>query len=794
MAKPRMVLTQRRSIPTEAGVTAGGYPPGSLVPMPRLAAIFLALAAALGGAAQAPSRPWEIDPARGLVWQGQPYTPVGLRIAGTREAVDAAKALRVQDVLVEASLAAGWSEALAALEAGGFRYILSLADRAPHAPGFIVAPESYRVPGIAAAITLDVPLRNAPSALVVLASQRDGNVAWAKTFATEDGRLRAEIDPETTLEHVALIYPQSSSTDLPDAWERLDAHRDLLMSRLQSSPPGNGLRGFVNPLGDVAGFAGAATSVVPTSPAFRQELESQIRRRYTTVATATRAWSISASDIETIEHLARLVPLWTGTRGVSRLWDPESKVLYTCDNRRSTIWSDVREVVQQSTARRFARLVGSLKQIRDVPVVQDWRGWPGPYERSGLGLDGVGGRLDGSTGSSLIRTAAPVAACSLRAGGPPWLIATELDVSADGLAQLGASIEDSASMGFRAWYVQGSLEQVVPALGAIQPRYAGRTDTLFYPASAANPAAPMRLAGGLWWLPRPVQGERIDLGPRLAGYRCTDGGETFTAIWSRDGARRVKLRLADPKSVSVKSPSGYDPKAKVAKKTLELTLTEVPLVISGPEIPIPEESMLEAGQEIQKMILKGSSMVASMGEEEFLFRDLLGAFERSPGASYLEIVKLRHRLRVLTGDVAWIEAEVPSRTNFSEVAGEPGVSGQQTLDLRTPLPPPTGGYVADYRFTARIEGEHEVWLAGKVPLDQVAAVSIVVGDQTFRASGTPVSLYADGFGWYRLGRVSLAKGPLELTLRADTPAGADLRIDAIVLAPGAFRPQGAILR
>jgi hypothetical protein len=731
-----------------------------------------------------------------LIWEGKAYLPVGLRVSGAPEELDEAKKAGIDDLLVTAPLdAAAWPDLVARLEERKARYMWAIGAPAVPAPGYVIAPEGYRIPGIVAPTTLDIPLAGASAALVVLASQRDGGIVWARRRPVVDGRLQMEIDPGISLEHVAILYPLVERGDFPDAWERLDQHRDALIGALGRARLGPGCRGLLNPMGRLDRFPDAGTRFVPNSTAFRAELEAHLRRRYTTVQTATRAWSISASDLDSFAQMARLVPLWSAIRGVPRLWDPTSDELYTVDSRRSTAWDDIREVAQSALRRRYARLVTSLRQIADVPIVQDWAGWDGPYERGGAGLDGVGMRMSGNTPAGALAVAAPAASSALRARGPVWLVATRLAPVGDQAAALAETIQDAASLGARGWFVEAWDEAGRLAVAeqartiAADPSYAEwKPKALFYPESAANPAAPMRIVGGLWWLPTPAPGIRLNYGPHYAGYRIDEPSGPRYVLWAIGADRRAKLRLSDPKAATVTSPSGFDAKPRAGRRTLDLVIPSTPIVIEGiEEPPVPEDAMLETTAAIEAALRLGDRLPTAP-EERMFFRDQIAAFERAPGSSFLALRAQLERIAELLARLVWLEAENPRATNFSETLPEPGASAEQVLSLRTPLPPPAGGYSATYMGEAKVEGDHEIWVAANIPTELLPAVALQIGDQTFRANGVPVSLYGRGFGWYRFGAVSLRPGPIDLSVTVSGPA--DVRLDVIVLAPGAFRPDG----
>ena len=68
----------------------------------------------------------------------------------------------------------------------------------------------------------------------------------------------------------------------------------------------------------------------------------------------------------TFADLARLVPLWSGGRGVAYLWDPVTDKTYSCDKDRSQIWKDIEETVSLAATRRVQRLCALSPILRVI--------------------------------------------------------------------------------------------------------------------------------------------------------------------------------------------------------------------------------------------------------------------------------------------------------------------------------------------------------------------------------------------------------------------------------------------
>ena len=91
---------------------------------------------------------------------------------------------------------------------------------------------------------------------------------------------------------------------------------------------------------------------------------------------------------------------------------------------------------------------------------------------------------------------------------------------------------------------------------------------------------------------------------------------------------------------------------------------------------------------------------------------------------------------------------------------------------------------------ARYEGDQEIWVAARVPEDARKFLVLDVAGQKFAFADPPTSDYSSGYAWYHLGGVRLAKRTAKITVLVNPPDGVDLAIDAILLCPGKFTPNG----
>ncbi|MEA2552659.1 MAG: hypothetical protein QOJ65_835 [Fimbriimonadaceae bacterium] len=731
--------------------------------------------------------PWQINAHHTLVWGGQPYMPVGVQIDGTTAEVDRAIGAGAKDLLVDLPAnGSGWSDAFADLNKNQSRFLLRINSLAPMAKGIAVEPQGFRVANITTAKHVAFEIPDATNALVLLVNQTDSTIVKKERVPIRSGQFSYDVPNINGMGHVLLVYPEMTSLEQPDFWDGLDSHRDALLSSLKRSSPGAGLRGIVNPLGRMLRIPGKDSRFVPTSTFFRDELRTLLEDRYRSLETATRAWTVRAPDFADFDAIARLVPLWSGYRGVPSLWDPSTDRLYDVDNKRSTAWKDINDAVLLAATRRFKSLVSAIRQVTDVPVVQEWSGWAPPYDGSHIAIDGVAVRASGSTPSALIDSSSRAVSSLLRWTRPGWLLATDVDLGEKkGNLTSDEAIDQLADMGVRGWFTKDLVSKTVDsALAESSP------SVLYFPENATNPPMAQKLPGGKWWLPSPANGDRLDLGSRFAAYRLDDGPLSFTALWSPSGTQRTTLRFADPKRPTFETLDGSDPQPKLLKNGVEVTLTDSPLIIrNSVDIPVPDSAAEETIAQFTSLLKALGVERGAVSEEQYYFAEAAKGFERFPGPSLVAMRSVLAKSILKVAPYSWIEAESSKDHNFSQIHDEPGCSRRTVLELDTKIMP-EGGFYASYELPVRSQADQEVWIAARIPPAHRDQVTVFLASQSFRIPDDAVSSYADGYAWYRLGTTKLGGRTTNLKIVVNSPGGADLGIDAVLIYPGSFKPNG----
>lgn len=765
-----------------------------------LQSILLTVLAAQGAAPVA-SR-WSVAADRSLQWEGATYRPIGARIAPTPELIRASKEAGIQDLLVEVpGSPSAWNETLLQLEDGGTRYWLMNSGLVPSCRGTVVEPESYRFAPVTGRTNLDLPLPGATEALIVVSTQRDSIIRQHLRVPVVNGQLQATLDPDAPGDHIALIYPVVEDARVPDAWDGLDAYRDEFLASRRQWGELKSLRGIVNPIGTLPQFPDAEIRFVPTSPRFQSEFAEVLRKKYTSVPRLEIAWTLGSNDLKTFEQAAALVPLWSERRGLAVVWDPTQNRILKVDRRQTTIWKDIQDATLGALRRRYRNFVDVLSTELGVPVVQSWAGWNGPYAGESTALAGLGFTLPSDSYQSMLEGGARAMTSLRRWNRPGILFALDLprlpNEGADGAAKRAAV--ESAGLGVRGWFTRVTdpaefafVKDLQQTLESETAAFTGTNSFLTYPEAAHNPAYPMRIEPGLWWLPTPDAGQRIDFGPEYGAYRTQINGTSTLVIWRNDQPKKALLRTAEGKNLVVMTASGVAVPTKVSKTTVELTIGTTPLLITGTtELPVPDDAAKQTLAEyaaIEKMFPKDAREAI---DEAVYFRQAAANFERSPGTAYFQMRLQLERLKRMVSPIVWVEGEQARGTTFSDVQPVSGASADNALALLTRLPPADGSFFATWVIQPKYEGTQTLWVALKG--DNLRPITFSTLDQQMQVSGPGISPYGNGFRWYRLGSINLPRQSVQLQIRVPAPYRDSLFVDALMIAPDNVTPDGVKL-
>lgn len=739
-----------------------------------------------------------------MLWGGKPYVPVGLRVEGTVDAIEQANAAGVKDLLVELPAdGRSWPAVFDALKKSESRFFVEINSMAPPSLGVVVEPESYRLAGITAPTRIQATMPGAIAALILLVTA-DGSIQRTVRVPTDPtGKIDEEVDPGNSVEHTALVYPIMRDARVPDGWDGLDEHRDQILAAFDRVGPAPGLRGLFNPLGSIPRFPESNLRFVPTADRFRLELEVYLKRKYGTQKKVEQAWSVQAPDFTSIAQMTRLVPLWSPKRGVNAFWDASNDHTYSAISRNSQAWSDIQTVFNTALRRRMINFSQAIQSKLGVPVLQTWSGWNGPYEGNAAGLAGVAVRLEGETVSDLLNGASRAASTLSRWDRSGLLMATDIKVgtSDESFFAIGDIIDQSRSLGMRGWFFSPEDNEGKRRIGDEAITSIDRDDWLTprptflnFPESAQNPAMPMQLSGNAWWVPAPLDGNRIDFGRKISGYvmRTDDGDQTV--MWSNRDPIKVRLRLLNPKSAGIRSMTNVAVPIKVSKNWIELMLGTDPILVTGPEIPVPQECIDETLTEFATLAGAVPRQAQNLVDDIESFRQITTTLNQNPIGAYIGLRQRLERLRRSLAPMVWVEAENSKDHNFSEVQQDSSACGDNALTLSTKLTPLGNLFRAKYVMNARTTGNQEVWISVKGNPEAVRSLYVEVNNEKLEPVQQPlVSTYGNGFGWVNMGTVNLPSQQVNIEVRTGAPLVGNLSLDVVLLAPAGYKPSGPFL-
>lgn len=753
------------------------------------------LAFALATASQEPPtpKPWSLAPSGALEWGGSLYTPVGARIPGTPEAIRGAHAVGVSSVLIELpATGEGWSEALAALRETGQTFAIAITSAAPAAEVCLVEPDAYRMETIATGQSVSFPVSEGRDALIVVAAKNGGRRTEVRRVPVAGGRVTFTPKADLSLPHVMLAYPVVKSLAVPDLFDGLDVHRDTLLRTLSRYDLGPNYRGMVNPMGVLPG-ANVPRTAVPVSPLFRTEFAAFLRTKYGSAQTVARAWSLSANTFQRIDEMAGLIPLWANGKGVDAAWDPATDQTYAVDASRSTLWADIREMMTIAAVRRMGRLSEAVRQATGgAPVILEFDGLEGIAGRELALNDGIGlrGEVDGV--SSLGRLFGAAAGAAYRRQTKAWLVATDVSFAPE--ADPNALLDRLVTLGVRGVFIRPNERVNLESIALMHLDAEGVNSAprfLPFPLEAQDPAEVGELPGMTWWLPAPVAGKRLRLGPQYLGYTLEDNGQFRTVLWSVGEPKMVRLVANNPEALKVVTPDGTLVETKVVRRGIEFMLPIFPVVVEGASEPVAPAQSFEAASAAASLMLQNFGELSDPdGRERVMLLQNVEAFDRSPGLATQEMWALLDRLMKRGAPYIWLSATQVRGLRMGGVVQRNGAANDQVLRFAGRMGDAQTPGEADYTVAPRIPGSHAIWVALSGPSDVKSSLEVQFGENIVKAEEGPMSFYGSTFAWYRLGTINLVPGEHKITVRMKPSLGQEVLLDTVVLSPLPFRPDG----
>jgi hypothetical protein len=332
---------------------------------------------------------------------------------------------------------------------------------------------------------------------------------------------------------------------------------------------------------------------------------------------------------------------------------------------------------------------------------------------------------------------------------------------------------------------------------------------LFFPQYAPGPARIGLVPGAndVLWLNSFASGEALDWWPSYSGYviQIAEDGTRDIVLLSLQGKRLTHFMVPDAKQVQAFTPEGTPVPLKIlSKNSFQVTLDSTPVIFkAGAQRIFPQEAsedvMLQLGALMQ--IATEQKVTEVDQEHPALDRARLAYKQRDFETAYIFSRAALDDLIGYASPYIWIEGERPYLNTFGETAANAEASGGGYLRLSTPNAPARFGYAARYLFDVPTDGRYAVWVAGTVPGPSTSPIKWRLNsdpeqDPVNTVPQQPFYL-GERFGWTLLGTVSLKKGPQQaltiyVTGRAASPPDYIFSIDALLLTPRAFAPNGPV--
>jgi hypothetical protein len=589
---------------------------------------------------------WSVNTGHTLVWENQPYVPVGglfsprfLALGATEEnwqkdvaGLEVLKTKGVQDLIVDPVIspvdipAAAWQRVIDYLDGNGFRYGISFgAGVNTPLSGTVIKPTSYRIEDVRENIDLSWSVADSDTARFVLVDGTDGtNILNQGTLRVRNSSATLAGSPRIPQGTVAILYPHKSlkagrNGSLPDIWAGYDRYRDRLVTLFSQVKFGPGLRFFLDPLVHPISLQGEVENLVPDSPSFRLEWEAYLASRYPTIDDIMNAWGISEREGMDIKQASRLIPLAANGRGVPFFLDTATGKRYETRGGDIRFWSDLNDCRTSSLTYYLNAITGVLKrEIADVPVVftrtHHHRIFANQDRNNGF--DGLGIAAYARGSAIVSGGAGSVIMQAKEAKRNVWCLVTETqDTSSTTKAQLGYPSQQTLfydldwlrGIGAKGFFVNGF--QVLPEeayqnfqllrapeqigwLKAYADRMkvvvtpVGSSSILPYPTAAAGVVRPGPITGSsLYWAESLAPGKLLNFGTSYQGYIISLPEGDTTVLWSLSGSRQTRLMVGDPRKVVITTPDGVPVKFKAdnKKRMVTLEMGDTPLIIKGNE-------------------------------------------------------------------------------------------------------------------------------------------------------------------------------------------------------------------
>lgn len=795
---------------------------------------------------------WSINDAHTLIWNGEPYIPVGgaftsKYVSNANEenyqadvsALETLKSRGITDIILKsaepitATDPATWQRIIDYLDSNGFHYGIEMNDGPKDLlKGYLISPSAYRIDGPSDEKVVTCEWPGIDSAIYVIVNKQDNAVKSTGGALVRDGKVTIHLPDGLSASQNLIVYPHKAfspdtSEGMMDIWGGFDEYRDRVLMFMKKLKFGPGLRFFLEPFNSKMDFTSEMTSFIPDSSGFRLGFEAYLTRKHTHEGSLNAAWGLN-ENLDSIELAARLIPLWSNGRGVAYAYDRASAHMYPVDPLVSRLWLDLMDYRDISAQQYMNTIAEAIKKIVCVPVVFKsstyHRIYANPFGMSGF--DGVGAVAYGSGDTPITSVAGPVYSLVEESGKTSWYIAAATRTTRDDTSLVGypsqnamaASLDYFREIGCKGFYVD-SLQalpednqpdysllkdaQQIDWLRSFKDKVKGsawaefKPSVINYPVSPATGAVVKRLAPNTWWLPTLRTGRTTFIGDGLASYSLAAEDKSY--LWSLNETRTITMKAGPSGYPEIEFPSGAEIK-KLKGDMFALTLTETPTVLKGMNFNtiFPNETAELAINRLAEMIPQADA--AGLGVTEAKndltrAKDVLktGIAMTAYGIAQTSIVRLAAAMGSM--DI-WLEGETSPAASFNGSVPAVGASAGQVLMLNTTNDPPLMPYTASFYFETRANSSYEVWIAATPPADG-SPLSYSIDEINWNpvtSIDNNIVSYAPGLAWYKIGVENLFPSGHALKLRVDGKRPGDNKyyfvIDAVVLSPKGFKPNG----
>lgn len=795
---------------------------------------------------------WRIDGAHTLIWDGNPYVPVGgvfySKYICTDQtgdnwqadvkALDSIKAAGITDLLLKTIGPAtwtkpdAWQKLLDYLDASGFTYGIDLSD-GPKAPlsGTIIEPSKYRISNILkdSSFTFDMP--DVSSAVWVLCSAYDGAVLSSGGAFIADGKVKVDVKARPDQSSVLLLYPvidlaNGERSGVADLWAGFDEYRDRLLGFLAKVKFGKGFRFFVDPLTSKMDFAGERAALIPDSADFRLQFEAYLAKKYSNIGSLNAAWGLTSENLSSFQEAARVIPLWHGARGIPAIYDRARGIRIKIDVPRSKIWDDIIDFRDKS-AQAYLNMAADLlkRNGADVPVIYNASNHHRIFANatSRGGFDGLGVQAYGHGVSLVTDTAGTIYSLAEESSKSIWFVVTGTqDTISRSQSTAGygskevmfADLDSLAEIGAKGLFIYGlqdcreqgteNREQFLSMLGWLkefkdkftsEDRAGFVPEVVYYPIDQHVGAETMRLGPGAWWLPSLRTGSPLVLGDSIAGY--TLNGQDGACLWSRIGSITATLPLTQDQKPKLVFPNNADGVFTADKKKVVLKLGITPIVVSGLDMlqTFPLEVVQEEFDKLGPLVAKAKAAGNRVPDADTAIERAKKLLKSGrPAIAYDIAHTFVQQIANELGSYTWVEGEQPISSSFEGFVSGLGASAGGYLGINTLVAPPMSPYTATYVVSVAKAAMYELWLAGTTLDAGASSFSFCMDNGPWQETApSNTSRYWKSFAWMKIGVINLSEGQHILQIRIDKPNKEGfykLGIDAIVLSPSEFKPNG----